>query len=148
LHLAIEETRKTLPFEMPAIALLPDHLHVIWTLPEQDANYPRRWAKLKGVFTRNYLAAGGSEGEMTANRAAHGERAVWQHRYWEHTIRDEDDFARCVDYIHFNPVKHGLVERVRDWPHSSFHRWAEAGLYEPDWGEGPSIRDVPGAEWE
>ena len=135
------------PFEIVAVVLLPDHLHTIWTLPEGDADYPARWASLKEAFTRRYLAAGGSEGPVSAARAARRERGVWQRRFWEHTVRDEDDLKRRVDYIHFNPVKHGLVGRVRDYPWSSFWRFVAGGEYELDWGSVPPA-DVPGAEWE
>ncbi|MEX0703393.1 MAG: transposase [Planctomycetales bacterium] len=122
------------PFEINAIVLLPEHLHAIWTLPPGDAAYPKRWAWIKKEFTKDWLAAGGVEQEVSAARRERGERGVWQVRYWEHTIRDEHDFDRHFDYIHYNPVKHGLVANPRDWPHSSFHRWVKQGVYDLDWG--------------
>jgi putative transposase len=145
---AIEAAVTRTPFEIFAVVLLPDHLHAIWTLPSGDADYSTRWAKIKEAFTRSFLAAGGSEGRMTENRERHRERAVWQHRFWEHTIRDEDDLERCVNYIHWNPVKHGLVCRVRDYPWSSFARFVEAGDYDRDWGGEIEVPVVAGAEWE
>jgi putative transposase len=109
--------------------VLPDHVHTIMTLPPRDADFPGRWRRIKGLFTRTAVAAG-----ATAARNRKGEYSLWQRRFWEHTIRDEEDFARHVDYIHFNPVKHGLVRRVRDWPYSSFHRYVRSGLLPADWG--------------
>jgi len=134
LHAAIQYVRGNRPFAMVAIVLLPDHLHAVWTLPTNDHDYSARWRRIKGRFTRDYLAGGGNEGGVSSSRAARGERAVWQRRFWEHVCRDEDDVKRCVDYIHWNPVKHGLVPRVRDYPWSSFGRFVRLGEYVPDWG--------------
>ena len=111
------------------MVVLPDHLHVIWTLPEDDANFATRWRLIKSRFSHAIPA-----GESVSNsRLTKGERGIWQRRFWEHTIRDENDFARHVDYIHINPVKHGLVTRVVDWPYSSFHRLVKLGVYPEDW---------------
>jgi putative transposase len=112
------------PFTIDAAVILPDHLHAIWTLPDGDPDFATHWRLIKSAFSR-----GLPSGErLTASRFAKGERGIWQRRYWEHTLRDDDDFARHFDYIHFNPVKHGLAARVRDWPYSSFHRWAGSAL--------------------
>jgi putative transposase len=112
---------------------LPDHLHAIWTLLEQDADFALRWRLIKSAFSH-----GLPRGErISASRAAKGERGIWQRRYWEHTLRDEDDFARHLDHIHFNPVKHGHAVRVRDWPFSSFRRWVRLGTYPGDWAGDP-----------
>ncbi|MFO0801890.1 MAG: transposase [Gemmataceae bacterium] len=135
------------PFEIPAIVLLPDHLHAIWTLPEGDCDYSPRLSRIKESFTREYLAAGGEEGPVSPSRRARGERGVWQRRFWEHTVEDEDDLKRCLDYSHYNPVKHGLVQRVRDYPWSTFRKFVALGEYDEHWGEA-EIPDVPGAEWE
>jgi putative transposase len=121
------------PFRLDAVVILPDHLHTIWTLPEGDANYSTRWRRLKEEFTRAYLRAGGNEGTRSRSRRRRQERAVWQRRFWEHNIRDEPDLERHADYLHYNPVKHGLVVCPRDWPHSSFHQWVEQGIYAPNW---------------
>ena len=129
LRAAFRETRQRHPFEIDAIVILPDHLHTVWTLPEDDADFATRWRLIKTNFSRNVPA-----GErVSASRSAKGERGIWQRRYWEHTIRDEDDFERHVDYVHINPVKHGLVGRVRDWLPSSFHRMVRLGIYPADW---------------
>lgn len=130
---AFREELRTRPFVMDAVVLLPDHLHCIWTLPPGDDDFPARWRRIKASVSR---AVGQQlEAEPTASRRRKGERGLWQRRYWEHVIRDEADFAAHLDYIHFNPVKHGLVERAADWPWSSFHRYTAAGTYPLDWGE-------------
>jgi putative transposase len=126
---------------MVAIVLLPDHWHTVWTLPPGDQQYPLRWARIKEEFTERWLDGGGSERVQSVSRRRHRMRGVWQRRYWEHTLRDEDDLERCVDYIHWNPCKHGLVRRVRDWPWSSFHRYVALGQYDLDWG---SVDPAPG----
>jgi len=117
-------------FAVDATVVLPDHLHSIWTLPEGDADFALRWRLIKSTFSRAL-----PRGEETStSRFRRGERGIWQRRYWEHTIRDEKDFARHVDYIHFNPVKHGHVSRVCEWPFSSFHKMVRLGVYPKDWG--------------
>ena len=126
---AFRKVRRQHPFTIDAMVVLPDHLHAVWTLPEGDANFATRWRLIKSIFSHN-LPAGE---RISGSRAAKGERGVWQRRYWEHTVRDESDFERHVDYIHINPVKHGLVARVRDWPFSSFHRMVRLGAYPEDW---------------
>jgi REP-associated tyrosine transposase len=125
---AVRRTRASQPFDIDAIVILPDHLHVVMTLPDGDADYPNRWRIIKRRFTDAVMKS-----PTEVARLRNGEVALWQRRYWEHTIRDEKDFERHVDYIHFNPVKHGLVGRVRDWPHSSFHRYVRQGLLPEDW---------------
>ena len=102
------------PFVVDAICLLPDHLHCMWTLPENDGDYGRRWSAIKGLFTKEYLKSGGQEGIRNDSRKKRGEAAVWQRRFWEHTIRDEMDYSNHFDYIHYNPVKHGLVRQVKE----------------------------------
>ncbi len=131
---AIAEVRVDRPLSIIAMVLLPEHIHAVWTLPQGDADYSTRWRRIKGCFTRDYLAAGGEEGVSSTSRAKRKERAVWQRRFWEHACGDEDDLKRCVDYVHWNPVKHGLVRRVRDYPWSSFHRFVHAGEYLIEWG--------------
>jgi putative transposase len=129
LRFAFRETRERHPFTIDAMVVLPDHLHAIWTMPEGNRDFATRWRLIKSTFSRNFAA-----GEpVSASRVAKGERGIWQRRYWGHTIRDEDDFVRHVDYIHINPVKHGLVTRVRDWPYSSFHRMVRRGICPEDW---------------
>jgi putative transposase len=123
------------PFRIDAIVVLPEHLHCLWTLPPNDANYSMRWSQIKARFSRAI-----PHGEqMTASRIKRGERGIWQRRFWEHQFRDEEDFARHVDYIHWNPVKHGHVIRPADWPYSSFHRYVRDGLLPLDWGVGGEV---------
>jgi putative transposase len=134
LRAAIRGCRRRRPFSLDAMVLLPDHLHAIWTLPPGDIDYSGRWAWIKREFTRLWLASGGPETEVGPGRRDQRRRGVWQPRYWEHTIRDEDDLERHVEYIHFNPVKHGLCRYPSDWPFSSFHRYVRAGHYPAEWG--------------
>ncbi len=108
--------------------ILPEHVHTIWTLPSGDEDFSGRWKRIKAHFTHRLVAAG-----VPVARRRNGEYALWQRRFWEHTIRDEKDFERHVDYVHFNPVKHRLVSRVSDWRHSSFHAYVRRGLLPADW---------------
>ena len=128
---AWKETRRRSPFEVIAVCLLPDHLHCVWKLPEGDCDFSLRWARIKASFTRWYLAAGGVECEQSLSRKGKRERGIWQRRFWEHQIRNATDLRCHIDYIHYNPVKHGLVERVEDWPWSSYHRFIRTCTY-PD----------------
>jgi putative transposase len=132
----IRKVRAAHPFRIDAMVILPDHLHALWTLPVGDRDYPTRWMLIKSGFSRQL-----PRGERrNMSRQAKGERGIWQRRFWEHLIRDEGDFKRHADYIHFNPVKHGYVESVADWPYSTFHRDVERGVYPRDWGGGPDFR--------
>lgn len=127
---SVRRVREAHPFCTVAMVVLPEHLHAIWTLPEGDADYPTRWALIKAGFSRRLAKIE----RINPSRRHKGERGIWQRRYWEHQIRDEDDLARHVDYIHYNPVKHGYVYAPRDWPHSSFHRFVREGVLPTDWG--------------
>jgi putative transposase len=128
--------RRARPFKVDAIVIMPDHLHCIWTLPHDDADFSSRWHTIKSDFS-----CGIEPGErLSERRQKKGERGIWQRRFWEHTIRDERDFERHVDYIHFNPVKHGHVSRAADWPYSSFRRYVERGIYSTDWGAAEDVR--------
>ena len=111
------------PFETVAVCILPDHLHAVWSLPSGDADFSTRWNGIKSGFSRGLEAMPRSPSKIVKR-----EKGIWQRRYWEHANRDEADLERHVDYIHFNPVKHGYVTRVVDWPHSSFHRFVEEGV--------------------
>jgi putative transposase len=135
LRAAWENVMKRYPFTIDAICLLPDHLHCIWTLPEEDMNYSLRWGEIKKLFSKEYLKRIGRGETRNESRIKKGEAAIWQRRFWEHAIRDEEDFNRHLDYIHYNPVKHGLVKNVLDWPWSSFHRYVTNGYYAENWGE-------------
>ena len=140
---AIAKVRDRHPFEIEAQVVLPDHLHTIWALPDGDANYATRWRLIKEAFTRAYCKRHG-EPARTVTARTRGEQPIWQKRFWEHTIRDERDFAVHVDYIHHNPVRHGLVAASRDWPHSTFAEWVKRGVYDPTWGSG-DMPELP--EW-
>jgi putative transposase len=126
---AFRKTRGERPFVIDAIVILPDHLHVVMTLPPGDSDFSGRWRRIKGRFTRNVVAAG-----MPVSRDDRGEYALWQRRFWEHTVRDNADFERCADYIHFNPVKHRLVTSPGAWPFSSLHRYVRVCALPGDWG--------------
>ncbi|HEX3659397.1 MAG TPA: transposase [Pirellulales bacterium] len=130
------------PFDVIAIVLLPDHLHALWALPTGDDRYSRRWQFIKREFTRAWLACGGSEQPRSKSRLIQRRRGVWQRRFWEHMIRDEADLEAHFDYIHYNPVKHGLTTCPSDWPWSTFHRWVRAGHYPPDWGGCSSMNEL------
>jgi len=136
LRAAVGQTRRERPFRIDAWVVLPEHLHCILTLPEGDDDFSNRIKAIKIRFVRAIPATE----RRSPNRAARGERAIWQRRFWEHAIRGDADYARHMDYVHFNPVKHGHVSRVRDWPYSTFHRLVRGGLYPADWG-GPDLGD-------
>lgn len=127
------------PFTIDAIVILPDHLHCLWTLPPEDADFSTRWRLIKSWFSRRCDLQ--YQGQVSASRQNKQEKAIWQRRFWEHLIQDEQDFNRHVDYIHYNPVKHGLVLSPKDWQHSSFHRYVQRGVYDPDWGSSPLVFD-------
>jgi putative transposase len=122
--------QQAFPFHIDAVVVLPDHIHCIWTLPVGDGDFSMRWRLIKQHFSRSIRP----EERLDAVRQRRGERGIWQRRFWEHLIRDEDDYARHVEYCYINPVKHGLVTRVSEWPHSSFHRDVAAGIFPADWG--------------
>jgi putative transposase len=134
---AFRNVKSVYPFSLDAIVVLPEHLHCIWTLPEGDADYPQRWRRIKATFSRNLP----DRNMRSRSKFLRGERGIWQRRYWEHMLRDEMDWQRHMDYIHYNPVKHGHVERVADWPYSTFHRYVKAGIYPKDWGGGNDERN-------
>jgi putative transposase len=124
LKIAINKVKKKYPFSLNAIVILPDHLHCLWKLPEKDNNFSMRWRLIKRYFSM----------EMDTSVNHRKEKEVWQRRFWEHAIRDVNDWQKHMDYIHYNPVKHGLVRMPSDWQHSSFNYWVGRGLYEKNWG--------------
>jgi putative transposase len=129
LRQAIKNTQHQHPFKIDAIVILPDHIHAIWTMPDNDGNYSKRWRLIKSIFSRSL-----PKGEhISPSRMNKGERGIWQRRYWEHQIKDDTDFERHVNYIHYNPVKHGLVKNAADWPYSSFHRFMANGKLPNNW---------------
>ncbi len=120
---AFRVVKQQRPFQIDAIVILPDHLHTIWTLPEDDDNYPQRWRSIKSQFTRAIKAKG-----YPIKKNKRGEHYVWQRRYWEHTIKDNRDLQHHINYIYYNPVKHGHVSKVSDWQYSSFHQYVANGI--------------------
>jgi len=126
---AIAQTKRRLPFRIDAFVVLPDHLHAIWTLPPDDADFSTRWRLIKTRFAKAL-----PKNETDQMRLRRGERGIWQRRFWEHLVRDENDFARCLEYCAINPVKHRFVRRVVDWPYSSFHRDVRRGIFSENWG--------------
>jgi putative transposase len=126
------------PFTLDAIVILPDHLHCIWTLPKADADFSTRWRLIKSEFSRQCPEK--YKRQRSKSRQDKGEQAIWQRRFWEHQIQNESDFIRHVDYIHYNPVSHGLVAAPKDWAYSSFHRFVQEGIYTEDWGANEKMK--------
>ena len=116
------------PFQTKAYVILPDHLHMIWQLPQGDSNYSQRWKKIKTLFSKSVHKSG-----LPLMKTKHNEFYLWQRRFWEHAIRDEKDFENHFNYIHYNPIKHGLVESLHQWPHSSFHHYLHVGKLSENW---------------
>jgi len=136
LRIAIDNVRTTRPFSIDARVLLPDHLHCIWTLPDGDHDFSTRWSLIKRPVPRFSTDMTLAPDARTASACKRRESTIWQRRFWEHQIRDELDFERHFDHVHFNPVKHGHAARVMDWPYSTFHRCVRDGVYAADWGQG------------
>ena len=126
---AVRHVKRAHPFKIDAWVVMPDHMHAVWTLPESDTAYSSRWREIKKRFSKSLAKTE----DLSVLRESKGERGLWQRRFWEHTIRDEKDYQHHIDYVHFNPLKHGLVSRVIDWPYSSFHRALAAGQYSEHW---------------
>ena len=129
---SVRRVRRFYPFHIHGWVVLPEHLHCVIELPPQDVDFATRWRLIKMVFSK---ATPRTE-RLSTVRTRRGERGIWQRRYWEHLIRDEADYRAHMDYVHINPVKHGLVERVADWPYSTFHRLVADGVYPLDWAGG------------
>ena len=128
----INKVKEAHPFSIVAMVVLPEHLHAIWRLPPGDRNFPMRWSLIKAGFSRLLP----NEEYVPPSRAAKRERGIWQRRYWEHQIRDEADVERHVNYIHYNPVKHGHVQKAVDWPHSTLHSYIDRGIVNRNWAGG------------
>jgi putative transposase len=130
----MRDVRAEAPYWTIASVVLPDHLHCIWVLPQSDSDFSTRWKRIKQEFSCRWLRSGGHEVSVSDSRRSKGERGVWQRRFWEHLVRDEEDLEHCCDYIHYNPVKHGYVLRPVDWPWSSLSRFVRMRHYPVDWG--------------
>jgi putative transposase len=133
----IRNVRQGHPFTIDAFVLLPEHIHCIWTLPRDDHDFSTRWRLIKSFFSRHCKHR---HYELKTSQIRKKEQAIWQPRFWEHFIRDEKDFINHVEYIHYNPVKHGLSQAPKDWEYSSFHRYVEKGIYEREWGANTSVQ--------
>jgi len=129
LRYVVRRVRDKYPFHIDAWVVLPEHLHCVLTLPSGDSDFSLRWRLIKTGFSK---ALPKTE-RLSSVRKAAGERGIWQRRFWDHLIRDDIDYARHVDYVHVNPLKHGHVKRVQDWPYSTFHHYVERGIYPLDW---------------
>jgi putative transposase len=140
LRAAIQQVRQKYPFTIDAIVLLPDHIHAIWTLPDGDSDYATRWRLIKTYVTRKCVNVLNLETSTSQSRQKRGERNLWQRRFWEHYIRDDIDFCRHCDYIHYNPVKHGLCATPSEWKYSSFHRFVAQNFYSSDWGQNETVK--------
>jgi putative transposase len=134
LRKAVADCARKHPFDLVAMVLLQDHLHAMWTLPKDDCDYPGRWARIKAQFTREWLNCGGQEHERSASRLLQRRRGIWQRKFWEHQIRDSTDYGRHLNYIHYNPVKHGFSQCPHQYEYSTFQKWVRRRVYAPDWG--------------
>ena len=130
----IDRVRSTMPFQIDAWVLLPDHIHCVWTLPDGDADFSSRWRIIKTIVTQQCGPRLNVSEMLSDRRKQKNQSSLWQQRFWEHQIRDEEDWRRHMDYIFFNPVKHGYVSRVRDWKFSSFENAVAKGWYDLTWG--------------
>lgn len=135
----IRDVQTTHPFTIDAWVLLPDNLHCIWTLPPNNANLGTRWAMIKRFVTKRCGPDLRRDDWMNASKRKRNESTLWQRRFWEHRIRDDWDYELHMDYIHYNPVKHSFVKNVKDWPHSTFHRYVREGVYCDNWGGDGSV---------
>ena len=138
---SLERTQKFHPFTNLAYCLLPDHLHFLWQMPENDSAYSMRISLLKSYFTKKYKQIFPGESLRSESRTKRRESNVWQRRFWEHVIRDQEDFNQHMDYIHYNPVKHGLVTSPSEWESSSFLHFVNEGIYASDWGKTIKMKD-------
>jgi putative transposase len=138
LRTSVLRVRRRRPFVIHAWVVLPEHLHCLVELPAGDADYATRWMLIKQSFAKSLPKIE----FRNAARLRRQERGIWQRRYWEHVIRDDEDWHRHLDYLHYNPVKHGHVQRVSEWPHSSFHRFVRRGIYPIDWTTPRCVMDI------
>jgi len=132
---SINFVKESWPFDIEGFVLLPNHLHTIWRLPENDDNFSTRWRLIKYKFSLRYGKHRKRESSISQSKIKKGERMFWQRRFWEHVIRNEKDFANHLDYIHYNPVKHKYVKKPCDWKWSSFHKYVQSGWYDQNWGD-------------
>lgn len=127
LRAATRQTRQTLPFEIDEIVVLPAVIHTIWTLPAGDTDFSKRWRMLKSQFSRGLPVAQ----DRCPAQLKRREKGIWQRRFWEHHLRDDDDLAAHRHMILTAPVQAGLVARPEQWAHSSVHRAIRLGQFDP-----------------
>lgn len=144
---AIKKVRSKYPFSIDAFVLLPEHFHCLWTLPVGDKDFSVRLRLIKTFVTKHYGSQLGIDREISKSRERRRESNLWQRRFWEHLIRDEEDFARHCDYIHDNPVRHGWCKTPQDWQFSSIHRFIDRGIYPPNWGM-DKVEKMPMGIWD
>ncbi len=144
---SMRRIRANYPFATLAMIVLPDHLHCVWSLPPGDSDFSLRWRRIKSEFTAAWAATGQVSSRRSPSQASRGERGLWQRRFWEHLIRDENDLERHFDYIHFNAVRHGYVRHPSEWPWSTFSRHVRLGAYPPGW-EAIEPRPPSSPPWE
>jgi putative transposase len=137
---AFAGVRQRHPFSLDAVVILPNHLHCLWRLPDDDPDFSTRWRLIKARFSHEYLRGGGAEKRPDPRRVRKGERGIWQHRFWEHLVRNEKEYEILCDYIHYNPVRHGYADCPHAWPYSSFSKFVQSKRYAADW----NCRCVPG----
>jgi putative transposase len=142
LRQAMHAVRVARPFAIDALVLLPDHLHAIWTLPDGDSDYSTRWSQIKALVSLACQDHHDGTPLLSVSARRRREAGIWQRRFWEHRIRDEVDLERHVDYIHYNPVRHGYAAHAGEWPHSTFGRYVIAGVYGPDWAGVPELGSI------
>lgn len=144
LRKAFKNSKKFYEYEIFAIVILPEHLHMI-IKPEKIEDYPKIISRIKHYFSRNMTVP---EKKLSHSKFKKREKGIWQRRYWEHTIRDEDDLYKHLDYIHYNPVKHALVTAVKNWEYNSFHKFVEQKKYDRNWGAGEDVRNIIDLDFE
>jgi putative transposase len=149
LNRAIAKTQQNYPFTIEAWVLLPEHLHCIWTLPDGDHDFSIRWNLIKSLFSKSVKSSFHRADWMSDSKQKHRETTIWQRRFWEHQIRDEEDYNNHFDYIHYNPVKHGWVKELKNWPYSTFHNYVKNEFYPAHWGcETPLFVEIElGESW-
>jgi putative transposase len=140
---SLNHVRTYHPFSALAHCILPDHVHLLWEMPINDANYSVRIGEIKKRFSKRFITQFENPFLVTTTQKMRGETGIWQRRFWEHFIRDEEDLKQHIDYIHYNPVKHGLVNKANEWSASSFFDYVKAGYYNDDWGQGIPIEIKP-----
>jgi len=141
---AFIDAKKYFNYEIVAICVLPNHIHVILN-PDNIIEYPKIITSIKYYFSKNYNVGVETPTYGYINK---GEKGIFQRRYFEHTICSQDELNNHINYIHYNPVKHEYVQYVKDWEYSSFHKFVENNLYDINWGSSTDIENIKNLELE